>query len=240
MRLLLVTDEEQGVDEFILELQECGVSCESMELKHDLITVDGGAELSEAFVKQLQQRMGGEEDVDALLLCEQQCYHGLDLPLLRRLCFLPILVLEKHPTAYDEILCLQNGSDDYLNRQISHMVLYERCARLVKLYNGKIDRGRECMGLTELEELLDYAYRGRPLQLKPAEYDILHRMLSQRDFFIEKEKLLLLHWGRVDEKSSRALDTLVKRLRRQLQRTPVRIKTIYGKGYRLFWDESHI
>ena len=104
MRLLLVTDEEQGVDEFILELQECGVLCESMKLKHDLITVDGGAELSEAFVKQLQQRMGGEEDVDALLLCEQQCYHGLDLPLLRRLCFLPILVLEKHPTAYDERL----------------------------------------------------------------------------------------------------------------------------------------
>jgi len=76
---------------------------------------------------------------------------------------------------------------------------------------------------------------GRPVELTPKEFDLLHALLEASGRVLSREHLLNRVWGyaRADEIESRTVDVHIRRLRSKLGGEERRIATIKGVGYRL-------
>jgi DNA-binding response OmpR family regulator len=76
---------------------------------------------------------------------------------------------------------------------------------------------------------------GRPVELTPKEFDLLHALLEAAGRVLSREHLLNRVWGyaRADEIESRTVDVHIRRLRSKLGVEERRIATIKGVGYRL-------
>ena len=79
---------------------------------------------------------------------------------------------------------------------------------------------------------------GRPVELTPKEFDLLHALLAAAGRVLSREHLLNRVWGyaRADEIESRTVDVHIRRLRAKLGAEERRIATIKGVGYRFETD----
>lgn len=143
----------------------------------------------------------------------------------------PILVLSDRESYYEELQCLQNGADDYQSIFRPIPILWARLWKLIQLYHGEVEGQLVKMGLVHHLESSQYSYAGKALELTEKEYQILFWLLHSQEEIVSRQKLLYHIWGECGQKKSRALDTLIKQLRKKLHETSVEIKTCYGKGY---------
>jgi DNA-binding response OmpR family regulator len=77
---------------------------------------------------------------------------------------------------------------------------------------------------------------GRPVALRPKEYDLLHALAAREGAVVTRRELLAEVWGYREEVSSRTVDTHVAVLRRKLGHAPDEagyIVTVAKTGYRL-------
>lgn len=99
---------------------------------------------------------------------------------------------------------------------------------------GGLTIGAIAGGLLDINrrELVDE--EGVGLSLSTAEFDLLRVFLERPQRVLSRDQLLDLARGREAVAFDRAIDTLVSRLRRKLERDPKNpelIKTIWGGGY---------
>lgn len=154
---------------------------------------------------------------------------------LRTMIFIPLLVMGSEDTYYEELQCLQQGADDYQRRETPEPIVLLRLWRLIELC-GAGTQGRGMMGrhgFLELPEVEQIHYGQRDLGLTGREYQVLHWLLQDTSDVVPRRRLLALIWESEGQRESRALDTVIKQLRRKLAKTPWRIETCYGRGYRL-------
>jgi DNA-binding response OmpR family regulator len=77
---------------------------------------------------------------------------------------------------------------------------------------------------------------GRPVALRPKEYDLLHALVAREGAVVTRRELLAEVWGYREEVSSRTVDTHVAVLRRKLGHAPDEagyVVTVAKTGYRL-------
>jgi DNA-binding response OmpR family regulator len=74
---------------------------------------------------------------------------------------------------------------------------------------------------------------GRPLELRPQEFDLLWVLARHAGLALSREKLLELAWGFDFYGQTRTVDVHVAGLRRKLSGSRVRIDTVTGVGYKL-------
>src|SRR5207247_10924423 len=81
---------------------------------------------------------------------------------------------------------------------------------------------------------------GRPLELTPKEFDLLHALLDAAGRVLSREHLLNRVWGyaRADEIESRTVDVHVRRLRAKLGDAGTRITTVKSAGHRVEADRA--
>jgi DNA-binding response OmpR family regulator len=82
----------------------------------------------------------------------------------------------------------------------------------------------------------DVRRAGRPVALRPKEYDLLRALIARGGAVVTRRELLAEVWGYSDEVSSRTVDTHVAVLRRKLAHGPEDagyILTVAKTGYRL-------
>ena len=74
-----------------------------------------------------------------------------------------------------------------------------------------------------------------PLTLTPTEFDFLAYLVQHQERAVSRDELLQALWQVDWQADTRATDDLVKRLRRKLreQKSPVRIDTVWGFGFRI-------
>ena len=177
----------------------------------------------------LDLMMPGE---DGLTLCRE----------LRVKSRLPIIMLTAMGEETDRIIGLEMGADDYLAKPFNPRELLARIKAGMRRTQAEIQPVPETLtrDLRFDRWLLDINRRelvdeeGVGMSLSTAEFDLLKVFLERPQRVLSRDQLLDLARGREAVAFDRAIDTLVSRLRRKLERDPKNpelIKTIWGGGY---------
>ncbi len=177
----------------------------------------------------LDLMMPGE---DGLTLCRE----------LRAKSRLPIIMLTAMGEETDRIIGLEMGADDYLSKPFNPRELLARIKAVMRRTQAESLPVPETLtrDLRFDRWLLDVNRRelvdeeGVGMSLSTAEFDLLKVFLERPQRVLSRDQLLDLARGREAVAFDRAIDTLVSRLRRKLERDPKNpelIKTIWGGGY---------
>jgi two-component system OmpR family response regulator len=224
---ILVVDDHSEIRDLLkrfLEQHGLRVSCarDGKEMKRLL-------EEREFDLLVLDLMMPGE---DGLTLCRE----------LRVKSSLPIIMLTAMGEETDRIIGLEMGADDYLAKPFNPRELLARIKAVMRRTQAETQPAAETLtrDLRFDRWLLDINRRelvdedGVGLSLSTAEFDLLKVFLERPQRVLSRDQLLDLARGREAVAFDRAIDTLVSRLRRKLERDPKNpelIKTIWGGGY---------
>ena len=162
--------------------------------------------------------------------------NGVDLCReIRRTSDIPIIMLTANDLETDEVLGLSAGADDYVTKPFSLAVLR---ARVEAVSRRRVVRGRTVIqrGQFSLDAGLCKLFRdGDEISISPAEFRLLHYLISNAGQVLTKEQLLSNLWDSqgnfVDENT---LPVNISRLRQKIEadpRNPQVIKTVHGMGY---------
>ncbi|MFM1897530.1 MAG: hypothetical protein RLZZ385_2604 [Pseudomonadota bacterium] len=150
---------------------------------------------------------------------------------------LPILMLTAHGEVTDRIVGLELGADDYLPKPFEPRELVARIHNILRRAGDDPNATREIKPVNGLE--LDVNRReakldGEMLELTTMEYELLLLFMQHPNKTFTRDELMNRLRGIDAELFSRAVDTLVSRLRHKLKdtsKTPRFIKTVWGRGY---------
>ncbi|MEZ6975881.1 MULTISPECIES: response regulator [Aeromonas] len=233
---ILVVDDHSEIRDLLkrfLEQHGLRVSCarDGKEMKRLL-------EEREFDLLVLDLMMPGE---DGLTLCRE----------LRAKSSLPIIMLTAMGEETDRIIGLEMGADDYLAKPFNPRELLARIKAVMRRTQVEPQPVAESLtrDLRFDRWLLDINRRelvdeeGVGLSLSTAEFDLLRVFLERPQRVLSRDQLLDLARGREAVAFDRAIDTLVSRLRRKLERDPKNpelIKTIWGGGYLFAADVTQV
>jgi two-component system alkaline phosphatase synthesis response regulator PhoP len=154
----------------------------------------------------------------------------------------PVLVLTARGDEADKVRGLRSGADDYVTKPFALTELLARVAALLRRARPAAGAGADAgQPLRFGEVVLDPATHsvtrgGRPVPLRPKEYDLLRALLRRHGRVATRVELLREVWGYHESVSSRTLDTHIGELRRKLEQDPAEprhILTVRKTGYRL-------
>ncbi|GEN53434.1 response regulator transcription factor [Halobacillus faecis] len=149
----------------------------------------------------------------------------------------PIIIISAKDEEVDKILGLELGGDDYLTKPFSPRELVARAKRHLKRWqamkpSADDDHDTIVAGELELNDAERQAYfQGEEIEVTTKEFEMLKILASQENRAFAREELLIKVWGEDYYGSDRAVDDLVKRLRKKMKDLP--IETVWGHGYRL-------
>lgn len=232
VRLLIVDDDEKL----------CGLVKEYLEpMGYQVSAAHSGQE-------GLDRALSG--DYDAVLL--DVMLPDLDgFEVLRRLragSRVPVLMLTARGEETDRIVGLEMGADDYLPKTFSTRELLARLRAVIRRSAGQAPgsdpAGAEAITIGPLN--IDPAacrasLAGRPLELTPIEYKILHCLARSRGRVLDRDHILREVSGRGQEVYDRSLDMHISAIRRKLgdsAGSPRFIKTVRGFGYMLMTERD--
>jgi DNA-binding response OmpR family regulator len=156
----------------------------------------------------------------------------------------PVLLLTARREEADKVLGLETGADDYLTKPFGVRELVARAnaltrrsrhsqrvdgptgdaGRIVRLGPVTIDPARR--RVTVADDVVDLTGR---------EFDLLYLLASHPGIVFSREALLARVWKGDTFVIERNVDTLVKRIRRKIERDPAEpalILTVWGTGYK--------
>jgi DNA-binding response OmpR family regulator len=147
---------------------------------------------------------------------------------------LPILILTARDAEIDKVVGLELGADDYMTKPFSMHELLARVKALVRrveMNNAGTDRTalrQHSAGDLTLDMAAHRATRGgKPLHLKPREFDLLSYFVQHPNEAHTRERLLLHVWGFEYAGDTRTVDVHVRWLRGKIEPDP----TQRGIGY---------
>lgn len=147
----------------------------------------------------------------------------------------PIIIISAKDEEIDKILGLELGGDDYLTKPFSPRELIARVKRLFK--RTQIGTIKKPIDTLKVNDLFIYLTERRiywketELELTTKEFDMLLLFAENKNRAFSREELLMKIWGNDYFGSDRAVDDLVKRIRRKI--TDIPLETVWGFGYRL-------
>ena len=153
---------------------------------------------------------------------------------------LPILMLTARDAEIDKVVGLEVGADDYLTKPFSMHELLARVKALMRRSEMSSAADGEAQSNVQAGDLeLDMAAHrallgGKPLHLKPREFDLLRYFMQHPGQVHSRERLLLRVWGFEFVGDTRTVDVHVRWLRGKIERDPTRperIQTVRGVGY---------
>ena len=154
----------------------------------------------------------------------------------------PILMLTALGSADDKLEGFDAGADDYMVKPFLPLELVTRVKALFRRVDAFSGQEEESKDSYEIGDIRLYPKR-RAAKLKdedfaltPLEFDFLCHMLERKEHAASRDDLLKSLW-KVNSKEvdTRAVDDMVKRLRKKLkdQKSTVKIETVWGYGFRL-------
>lgn len=155
----------------------------------------------------------------------------------------PIIIISAKDEEIDKILGLELGSDDYLTKPFSPRELIARVKRLLKRSNLTPENHDPVVQeKIKVDNLLIYKgdrrvfWNGEEQEVTTKEFDMLQLFAENVNRAFSREELLVMVWGEDYFGSDRAVDDLVKRIRKKLD--DIQLETVWGYGYRLRSEEE--
>ena len=141
----------------------------------------------------------------------------------------PVLVLTARDTVSDRVKGLDSGADDYLVKPFDLDELIARVRALLRRRSGRADpvirHGPLHLDPAARRVELD----GKPVNLSPREFTLLHALLEQPGVVLSREQLEERLYGWDEEVSSNAIEVHLHNLRRKLGSNLIR--NVRGVGY---------
>lgn len=152
---------------------------------------------------------------------------------------LPIIILTARGEETDRVRGLEAGADDYVVKPFSPRELVARVSALLR----RAQPGSHDEILSYGDVLMDMAAHrvtrdGRPVELGPTEFRLLHHFLSHPGRVFSREQLLNSVWGYDAAIEPRTVDVHIRRLRKALNSGGQAdlIRTVRAAGYALDVD----
>jgi len=156
---------------------------------------------------------------------------------------IPIIMVSARDEEVDRILGLELGSDDYLAKPFSPRELVARVRTVFRRLRPSLRepvRAVEevhpaCADLVVYEDERRIAANSADLVLTVKEFELLAYLVKSKNRAFTREQLLTQVWGYDFIGDERAIDDLVKRLRKKLSaaQAQAEIITVWGYGYKL-------
>ena len=214
-----------------------------------ILIVEDACDLADAIARRLR-KLGHAvdtaedgEEADELLRREQ--YHLIVLDLMlpgiggkevlgrlrRRRTRTPVLVLTARSGVDDKVGLLDQGADDYLVKPFDFRELEARCRALLRRPQGMAASAVEFGNLVFDNGAKRVSVDGAAVELSAREFRLLELLLANLDRVLSKDALLDQLFGLDDAVAPNAIELYVSRLRRKLDRSAVKIRTLRGLGY---------
>ena len=144
----------------------------------------------------------------------------------------PVIFTSARDQDLDRILGLELGSDDYITKPYSSKELVLRVNNIIK----RVYQSTDSKIINYLDYTIDVdkrivSVKDKPIKLTTLEFDLLLLLVENINKSFSREDILNAVWGNDYFGSDRAVDDLVRRLRKKMPL--LNVNTIYGYGYRL-------
>ncbi len=222
MKKIYIADDEKNIRDIIaLFLRNDGFIVE---------TFANGDELKKVFDEEpsdlviLDIMMPG---TDGVTLCNE----------IRQKSNVPIIIVSAKDTELDRITGITMGADDYLVKPFSPMELVARIKGIFRRINCH-ESVQEEKHLQFGDITLDISTRTCKLEdsvldLTPTEFALMAYMFKHQEKAISRDELLKNVWKFDFDVCTRATDDVLKRLRKKLLSSNVRISSVWGYGFKL-------
>ena len=217
MRILIAEDDHVLADGLMRSLRAAGAAVDH---------VSTGSEAEAALLT--------SQEFDLLILdLGLPRLHGLDVlkNLRARGSNLPVLILTAADSVEERVKGLDYGADDYMAKPFSLQELEARVRALVRRGMGAastvIRHGPLSYDKTGRVATID----GKMIDLSARELGLLEVLLQRSGRLVSKDQLVerLCEWG--EEVSNNAIEVYIHRLRKKIEKGPIRIATVRGLGY---------
>jgi two-component system OmpR family response regulator len=216
MRILIAEDDQVLADGLLRSLRASGAAVDH---------VASGSEADAAL-------MANEFDLLILDLGLPRL-HGFDV--LRKLrgrgSNMPVLILTAADAVEERVKGLDYGADDYMAKPFSLQELEARVRALTRRGMGgttsTIKHGPLVYDQAGRVATID----GKMIELSARELGLLEVLLQRAGRLVSKDQLVerLCEWG--EEVSNNAIEVYIHRLRKKIEKGPIRIATVRGLGY---------
>ena len=217
MRILIAEDDQVLADGLLRSLRNSGAVVDH---------VISGAEADTALL------MNNHFDLLILALGLPRV-HGLEV--LRRLRSrsdsLPVLILTAADAVEERVKGLDLGADDYMAKPFSLQELEARVRALTRRGMGSTSSTIKHGPLVYDQAGRVATIDGKMVELSARELGLLEVLLQRTGRLVSKEQLVerLCEWG--EEVSNNAIEVYIHRLRKKIEKGPIRIATVRGLGY---------
>jgi two-component system phosphate regulon response regulator PhoB len=148
---------------------------------------------------------------------------------------IPIIMLTARGEEQDKIVGFDTGADDYITKPFSPRELMARIKAVLRRRAPQMtDDPVEIGGLRLDPASHRVTAGGKPLELGPTEFRLLHFLMTHAERVHSRGQLLDQVWGNQVFVEDRTVDVHIRRLRKALEETGHEhlIQTVRGSGYR--------
>jgi DNA-binding response OmpR family regulator len=228
-RLIYIADDDKNIRDLIAGfLRSDGFVTEVFENGDDLLSAFRSRP---ADMLILDIMMPG---VDGLSLCTR----------IRAESGVPIIIVSARDSEIDRITGITIGSDDYLVKPFSPIELVARVKAIFRRMQP--DRQEKSDGPLRYGDIIvspdarEAVMGGAKLDLTPTEFALIVYLIKNSGRAVPREELLKNVWRFDAEIDTRATDDVIKRLRKKIRDSKVRIASVWGYGFRLEIAEGEV
>ena len=150
---------------------------------------------------------------------------------------IPVILLTSRNDEYDVIIGFNFGCSDYIIKPFNEKILIARIkAAIVKSCkdcncssknNGVIKAGKLIIDFSRFE----VSIKNKLIDLTPLEFKLLHFLTKNRNKVFTRQQLFRELYENDDNRSDRAIDILINRIRKKIGSYGNNVESIYGVGY---------
>lgn len=153
-----------------------------------------------------------------------------------RTAHLPVIMLTARASDQDAVLALESGADDFITKPFSPREMVARIYAVLRRRSPHVTMDTILIGGLQLDPSNHrVSAAGRPINLSPTEFRLLHFLMAQPGRVHSRASLLDKVWNMNSFLEERTVDAHVGRLRNALETGghQASIETVRGLGYRL-------
>jgi two-component system, OmpR family, response regulator ResD len=151
----------------------------------------------------------------------------------------PVIMLTARGDETDRIVGLDLGADDYIGKPFSPREVVARVRAVLRRAGGSEADGSEHVlrfdGLEIDPRTREVLVDGRPVELTPKEFELLHYLASEPRTVFSRLQLLDALWDVAFDGDPSTVTVHIRRLREKIEpdpSAPRRLVTVWGAGYR--------
>lgn len=160
---------------------------------------------------------------------------------IRKTSEVPIIMVSAKDEEFDRVLGLELGSDDYISKPFSPRELVARVKTIFRRVKDEAVKEvpqrteHRCADVTILPDERRVLKDETDVELTAKEFELLTYLVKNKNKVFNREQLITNVWGYDFIGDTRAIDDLVKRIRKKLSEVGSRLEitTVWGYGYKI-------